>query len=66
MGLSELPEGADPTPEASAALVRGARKMGLSGRGVHRVLRLARTIADLLGRPQVELVDVAEALAYRS
>jgi len=40
----------------------GAR---LSGRGHDRVLRVARTIADLAGRPAVEAEHLDEALGYR-
>ena len=37
----------------------------LSGRGYHRVLKVARTIADLDNRPNIGLADVSEALSYR-
>ena len=37
----------------------------LSGRGQDRVLRVARTIADLAGQPRVAVEDLEEALAYR-
>lgn len=37
----------------------------LSGRGLSRVLRVSRTIADLEGAPEIELHHVAEALSYR-
>jgi magnesium chelatase family protein len=39
--------------------------MRLSARGYHRVLRVARTIADLTGSETVTRVHVAEALSYR-
>ena len=38
---------------------------GLTGRGHDRVLRLARTIADLAGRDDIRANDLDEALAYR-
>ena len=42
-----------------------ADAMNLSARGYHRVLRVARTIADLDGRPQISRMNLAEALSYR-
>jgi len=44
----------------------GSVELGtLTGRGHDRVLRLARTIADLAGRDRIEAADVEEALGYR-
>jgi magnesium chelatase family protein len=42
-----------------------ADAMNLSARGYHRVLRVARTIADPDGRPQISRMNLAEALSYR-
>jgi magnesium chelatase family protein len=42
-----------------------ADAMGLSARGYHRVLRVARTLADLNGREQISRLHIAEALSYR-
>ena len=42
-----------------------ADRLGLSGRSFHRVLRVARTIADLEGSPQVRENHIAEAVGYR-
>ena len=39
---------------------------GMSARGVHRALRVARTIADLTGEAQVTAMRLAEALQYRA
>ena len=39
--------------------------MNLSARGYHRVLRVARTLADLYGLPQISRLHIAEALSYR-
>ena len=51
---------------AGLTLAEGQASLGLSGRGYDRVLRLARTIADLGGRETVNRDDVAEALTLRS
>ena len=39
---------------------------GMSARGVHRALRVARTIADLAGEERVTAMRLAEALQYRA
>jgi magnesium chelatase family protein len=52
---------------AGSALIREASdRFALTARGFHRVLKLARTIADLDGAPGVSRPHLAEALAYRS
>jgi len=52
--------------EAGDSLVRQAMsQLNLSARGYHRVLKLARTIADLAGSEQIQSVHLAEALQYR-
>lgn len=51
--------------EARALAEQAAERLRLSARGFTRVLRVARTIADLAGVAVVRRGDVAEALAYR-
>ncbi|MEO9877431.1 MAG: YifB family Mg chelatase-like AAA ATPase [Anderseniella sp.] len=60
-----LEEVARPDAEGLALLQDAANAMNLSARGYHRVLRLARTLADLDGHETVTRLNVAEALSYR-
>jgi magnesium chelatase family protein len=53
--------------EGSDALLRTAiMKLGLSARAYHRVLKIARTVADLAGSETVGTAHVSEAIQYRS
>ena len=54
-----------PRPAAISLLRDAAERMRLSARGYHRVLKLARTLADLDGGGAVRRVHLAEALSYR-
>jgi magnesium chelatase family protein len=60
-----LEQFARPEGEARALLLRAADSFGLSARGYHRVLRVARTIADLEEVETLERHHVAEALSFR-
>ena len=51
---------------AENLLAHGARQMMLSARGATRVIRVARTIADLQSRAHIAAADVAEALQFRA
>jgi magnesium chelatase family protein len=65
MGPGEVRQFCD-LNEAGRSLIKAAmRQMGLSARAYHRVLKLARTVADLAASPQIELQHLAEALQYR-
>ncbi len=54
-------------PDANGEdLLRSAiTRMGLSARAYHRVLKVARTIADLAGKPSIGSAEIAEAIQYR-
>ncbi|WP_074257846.1 YifB family Mg chelatase-like AAA ATPase [Vannielia litorea] len=60
-----LDEIARPDAEGMALLQQVAERFGLSARGYHRVMRVARTIADLDGSAGVARPHVAEAVSYR-
>ena len=54
-------------PDAAGAhlVVQAAERMRLTARGYHRVLRVARTLADLDGIESLGRLHIAEALSYR-
>jgi magnesium chelatase family protein len=53
-------------PEDAQSLMRAAMsQLNLSARAYHRILKLARTIADLAGSEAIQSVHLAEALQYR-
>ena len=54
-------------PTAALALLReAAETLGLTARGFHRVLRVARTLADLDGSDPVTRIHIAEAVGLRA
>ncbi len=56
-----------PLAKDVATLLReSAGKLKLSPRGYHRVIKVARTIADLTGAPDIEMPHILEALQYRA
>lgn len=54
------------THEARGFLERAIDRLGLSPRAYERIVRVARTIADLAGTPQIAVPHVAEAVGYRT
>lgn len=56
---------AAPDTEGRALIHKASERLGLTARGYHRILRTARTIADLAGSETVRPPHLAEAISYR-
>jgi len=55
-----------PLDDAARDLLRAAvRQLNLSARGYHRILRVARTIADLAGSERIHVAHLAGAVQYQ-
>jgi magnesium chelatase family protein len=65
LGVDEIARHCTAAPAALALLARAMKQLGLSARGYHRVLRVARSIADLAGADAVGIEHVAEAVTLR-
>jgi magnesium chelatase family protein len=66
MGPAELHRFCSLPDQAQALLQAAVSRLGLSARAYHRVLKVARTIADLEGVTNLRTEHVAEAIQYRS
>jgi len=65
MGPAEVREYC-PLDDAGRSLLRAAmQQLQMSARAYHRILKLARTIADLAGSERIQTVHLAEAIQYR-
>jgi magnesium chelatase family protein len=65
MGSREIEKFCQLDSRSTAILQKGMKKLGLSARGYHRILRIARTIADIDGSGEIEAAHIAEAIQYR-
>ncbi|GHA88018.1 hypothetical protein GCM10009069_08710 [Algimonas arctica] len=70
MTNAELPQDrldhvAEPDADGRRLLIQAAETLGLTARGYHRTLRVARTLADLTGSDRVHRLHIAEALSHR-
>lgn len=61
----EIERFCSPTPEAAALLERATAVLNFSARAYHRVLKVARTIADLAGSEQIASSHISEAMSLR-
>jgi len=66
MGIPQVKTYCRVPAEAETALQKAVDKDRLSGRGYHKVLKIARTIADLAGREKIETGDIALAIRYNA
>ncbi len=53
-------------PGGEELLMKALRTMGITARGHHRILKVARTLADLQGRERIGSAHIAEAIQYRT
>lgn len=65
MGASDIRRFCQPEPAGKQLLDATLRKMQLSARAYHRILKLSRTIADLDGSETIQVAHIAEAIQYR-
>ncbi len=61
----QLDHVAQPDSDGRKLLTQAAQTMGLTARGYHRVLRVARTLADLAGSENIHRLHIAESLSHR-
>lgn len=66
MGITDIKRHCALGMPAHAVLAQASEQYKLSGRSIHRVLKVARTIADLGERAHISVDDLAEALRYRT
>ncbi len=65
MSAQEIKKFCTLNKESSDLLKKAANQFMLSGRSIHRILKVARTIADLAGSENISLNNLAESLQYR-
>jgi len=65
MGPAEVREHCLVDPTGKSLLRAAMQQLQMSARAYHRILKLARTIADLAGSERIETAHLAEAIQYR-
>ncbi len=66
MGTQQIRAYCELSSESERLLERAMQKQGLSARAHDRILKVARTIADLEGTPEIQSLHLAEAIQYRT
>jgi magnesium chelatase family protein len=65
LSASQVERWCTPVPAAQVLLARAMQKFSLSARAYHRILKVARSIADLQGAPALDTPQVSEAISLR-
>jgi magnesium chelatase family protein len=65
LATREIDRYCEPDEKGATLLKQAIAKLGLSARGYHRILKVARTIADLAAAESINSAHVAEAIQYR-
>ena len=65
MGVREIEEHCQINLDSKRLLTKSVKRLGLSIRAFHKILKVARTIADLTGKEHIETGHIAEAVQYR-
>ncbi|WP_341677293.1 YifB family Mg chelatase-like AAA ATPase [Niveibacterium sp. SC-1] len=65
LGAAEIDAHCGAEPPAIQLLAKASARLGLSARGTHRLLRVARSIADLAARPLIGVAEMSEAIQLR-
>jgi len=65
LAVAEVAQHCRPSPDAETLLARAMTRLSLSARAYHRILKVARTIADLAGSATITTAHVAEAIQFR-
>ena len=66
LGVREIRKYCPVTEEGNRMLERAYRRLGLSARSYHRILKVSRTVADLEGAETITEAHISEALCYRA